>query len=162
LERRRAQSAQLDQTDGEKPVEPTHCWRCGHLALWRLYWFSHFSSPSRRQTRETPIGTGGLGVPRTPNTFVGIFSAGENIRDGYVSGQQDLKFCGTILTSHARRLIELVDRILLFASTRAGSKKYSITRVAVPEILTAVRNNMKDVIAEEGYTLEENIDSKLA
>jgi signal transduction histidine kinase len=94
---------------------------------------------------------------RTP--LSAIFSAGENIRDGYVDGRKDLKFYGTILTSQARRLIDLVDRILLFASTRAGTKKYFMARLAVREILAAVRKNMKEELAEEGYTLEEHIDS---
>jgi signal transduction histidine kinase len=96
---------------------------------------------------------------RTP--LSAIFSAGENIRDGYVEGHKDLKFYGTILTSQARRLIDLVDRILLFASTSAGTKRYSIARLAVPEILVAVRKNVKEGLAEEGYTLEEHIDSDL-
>jgi signal transduction histidine kinase len=96
---------------------------------------------------------------RTP--LSAIFSAGENIRDGYVEGQNDLKFYGTILTSQARRLIDLVDRILLFASARAGTKKYSIARLAVPKILAAVRKNIKEELAEEGYILEEHIDSDL-
>ena len=96
---------------------------------------------------------------RTP--LSGIFSAAENIRDGYVAGRKDLKFYGTILTNQSRRLIELVDRILLFASTHADTKKHSITRLTVPEILAAVRKNVKEEITEEGYTLEEKIDSNL-
>jgi signal transduction histidine kinase len=96
---------------------------------------------------------------RTP--LSAIFSAGENIRDGYVHGHKDLKFYGTILTSQARRLMDLLDRILLFASTRAGTKEYFIARLAVPDILAAVRKNIKEQLAEERYTLEEHIDSDL-
>lgn len=89
----------------------------------------------------------------------GILSAGENIRDGYVESPKDLKFYGSILTSQARRLTEFVDRILLFASTRAGTKKYSITPLSVADIVASVRKNLKEELAEEGYRLEVHIDS---
>jgi signal transduction histidine kinase len=96
---------------------------------------------------------------RTP--LSAIFSAGENIRDGYIEGQKDLKFYGGILTSQSRRLIDLVDRILLFASTSAGKKRYSIVRVSVSEILAALRRNIRDELADERCTFEERMDPSL-
>ena len=96
---------------------------------------------------------------RTPLST--IFAASENIRDGFVEGQKNLKFYGTILTSQARRLMDLVDRILLFASTRAGKKKYYVVPLRVSGILAAVRKNMAEEIAGGGCTFEEHIDPAL-
>jgi signal transduction histidine kinase len=96
---------------------------------------------------------------RTP--LSAIFSAGENIRDGYVEGQKDLKFYGSILTSQSRRLIDLVDRVLLLASNHSGEKKYSIARIPVPDVLAAVHRNIGDELADQGCTLEQDIDPSL-
>jgi signal transduction histidine kinase len=93
---------------------------------------------------------------RTP--LAAIFSASENVRDGYVEGQKNLQFYGSILTSQTRRLIDLVDRILLFASTRAGKTRYSVVPLTVSEILAAVRKNVAEEIEEEGCRLEEHIE----
>ena len=96
---------------------------------------------------------------RTP--LAAIFSASENIKDGYVEGRKNLKFYGSILTSQTRRLIDLVDRILLFASTRAGKTRYSVVPLTVSEILTATKKSVAEEIEEEGCTLEEHIEPGL-
>jgi two-component system sensor histidine kinase SenX3 len=96
---------------------------------------------------------------RTP--LAAIFSASENIKDGYVEGRKNLNFYGSILTSQTRRLIDLVDRILLFASTRTGKTRYSVVPLTVAEILAAIRKNVIEEIEEEGCTLEEQIEPGL-
>jgi len=96
---------------------------------------------------------------RTP--LAAIFSASENIKDGYVEGRKNLEFYGSILTSQTRRLIDLVDRILLFASTRAGKTRYSVVPLPLSEILAAIRKSVTEEIEEEGGTLEEHIEPGL-
>jgi len=96
---------------------------------------------------------------RTP--LAAIFSASENIKDGYVEGKKNLRFYGSILTSQTRRLIDLVDRILLFASTRTGKTRYSVVPLRVSEVLAAVMKNVIEEIKEEGFTLEEHIEPGL-
>jgi signal transduction histidine kinase len=96
---------------------------------------------------------------RTP--LAAIFSASENIKDGYVEGRKNLRFYGTILTSQARQLIDLVDRILLFASTRSGKTQYVLCPLTVSEILQAVRKNVTEPLEESGCTLEEHIEPDL-
>ena len=96
---------------------------------------------------------------RTP--IAAIFSASENIRDGYVEGRKNLKFYGSILTSQARQLIDLVDRILLFASTRSGKTQYVLCPLMVPEILRAVRKNVTELVEEAGCRIEERVDPDL-
>jgi two-component system sensor histidine kinase SenX3 len=92
---------------------------------------------------------------RTP--LAAIFSASENIKDGFVEGRKNLRFYGSILTSQARRLIDLVDRILMFASTRTGKTTYAVKPLAVSDIIANIRKNVSDEINEEGCTLEEQI-----
>jgi signal transduction histidine kinase len=96
---------------------------------------------------------------RTP--LAAIFSASENIKDGFVEGRKNLKYYGSILTSQARRLIDLVDRILLFASTRGGKTQYVLCPLTVSDILQAVRKNVAEVIEEAGCTLEVHIEPGL-
>jgi signal transduction histidine kinase len=96
---------------------------------------------------------------RTP--LAAIFSASENIKDGFVQEKKDLKFYGSILTSQARRLIDLVDRILLFASTRSQKMQYVLRPLNVSDILQAVRKNIAEGIQEAGCILEEHIEPGL-
>jgi signal transduction histidine kinase len=96
---------------------------------------------------------------RTP--LAAIFSAGENIKDGFVEGRENLKFYGFLITSQARQLIELVDRILLYASTRSGKTQYVLRPLMVSEILQAVRKNTAELLEAAGFTLEQHIEPGL-
>jgi signal transduction histidine kinase len=96
---------------------------------------------------------------RTPLTA--IFSAGENIKDGFVSGQSNLKHYGSIFTGQARQLMDLVDRILLFASIRSGKNQYKLRLLEVSEILLRVRKATAALIEEGGYTVEEQVEPDL-
>lgn len=95
---------------------------------------------------------------RTP--LAAIFSAGENIKDGFVK-TENLKFYGFLITSQARQLIELVDRILLFASTRSGKTQYVLRPLQVSEILQAVRRNTAELLDAAGFTLEQHAEPGL-
>ena len=66
---------------------------------------------------------------RTP--LAAIFSAGENLKDGFIPSQNSLAFYGSLITSKSRQLIQLVDRILLFASTLSGKTQYVVRPLAV-------------------------------
>jgi len=97
---------------------------------------------------------------RTPLTA--IFSAGENIKDGFVSGASNLKHYGSIVTSQTRQLRDLVDRILLFASIRSGKDRYNLHPIQVSEILERVRKSTAGLITgEEAYDLEEQVEPNL-
>jgi signal transduction histidine kinase len=96
---------------------------------------------------------------RTP--LAAIFSAGENIKDGFVEGRENLKFYGFLITSQTRQLIELVDRILLYASTHSGKIQYVLRPLMVSEILQAVRKNTAELLEAAGCTLEQHIEPGL-
>lgn len=97
---------------------------------------------------------------RTPLTA--IFSAGENIKDGVVSGTSSLVHYGSIVVSQARQLMDHVDRILLFASIRSGKDRYNLRPLPVAEILQRVRKNTAGLLSEPGgYTIEEQVEPGL-
>jgi signal transduction histidine kinase len=96
---------------------------------------------------------------RTP--LAAIFSASENIRDGFVEGRDSLKFYGSLLTSQTRQLTDLVDRIMLFASTRERKTQYTLRPLDVSEVLKAVRKNTVELVEGAGFRIEERIDRQL-
>jgi signal transduction histidine kinase len=96
---------------------------------------------------------------RTPLTA--IFSAGENMKDGFVDGESNMAHYGSIVTSQARQLVDLVDRILLFASIRSGKIHYELRPLQVSEILQRVRKTAAGLIEESAYTVEEHVEPGL-
>jgi signal transduction histidine kinase len=96
---------------------------------------------------------------RTPLTA--IFSAGENIKDGFVSGESNMAHYGSIVTSQARQLVDLVDRILLFAAIRSGKTHYTMRPLQVSEILQRVRKSTAALIEDSAHSLVENVEPDL-
>jgi signal transduction histidine kinase len=96
---------------------------------------------------------------RTP--LAAIFSAGENIKDGFVEGKPKLISYGSIITSQAHQLMDLVDHILLFASMRSGQRPFVLRALQVSEILQNVRRNTAGLIESSGFTIEQQVESGL-
>jgi signal transduction histidine kinase len=92
---------------------------------------------------------------RTP--LAAIHSASENIRDGFVHGKENLRFYGSLLTGQSKELADLVDRILLFASTQDGKSRFATKPLMISEILMAVKKNTAELVEGGGYRIEENI-----
>jgi signal transduction histidine kinase len=93
---------------------------------------------------------------RTP--LAAILSAGQNISDGYV---QSLPVYGSIITTQARQLIDLVDQILMFASMKSGNKAYSVRPLRVNELIDQVRRNSSVLFRNSGCTLDFQIQEGL-
>jgi signal transduction histidine kinase len=70
---------------------------------------------------------------RTPLTI--IASAADNITHGIVHEQQQLAQYGAVIGHQARRLSELVEHVLLFASTRELPRPYVLRPVDIPEVI---------------------------
>jgi signal transduction histidine kinase len=98
---------------------------------------------------------------RTP--LAAILSAGQNITDGFVG---DLPRYGSIITTQARQLIDLVDQILLFASLKSGRMSYHLESVPVKDVLEEVRRNILPLIEKSGFNIilsvEEGMPSVIA
>jgi signal transduction histidine kinase len=96
---------------------------------------------------------------RTPLSV--IRSAAENITDGVIEGTEQLTRYGGMIRSQTRQITELVNQILLFASTRDGRNRYVLRPVQVPQIIEIVLENTSELVQEEGIVLETRIDSGL-
>jgi len=96
---------------------------------------------------------------RTPLTV--MISAAENIADGTVEEQSEIKEHGSIITGQGRLLLDLVDRILLFAASAAGKNLQSLRPVQVSEILERVLQNLDDLLDSAGIRVEQDIQSDL-
>jgi len=89
-----------------------------------------------------------------------IFSTGQNIRDGLIEGKADLLVHGSIITAQARQLKDLVDQILLFASTES-QKRYILRPLQVSEILQCVSKNVAVLVDEGGFDFEQHVEADL-
>lgn len=96
---------------------------------------------------------------RTP--LAAIMSAGENLKDGFIPSQNSLAFYGSLITNKSRQLIQLVDRILLFASTLSGKTQYVVRPLAVADIFQAVRKETAALLEGLGYTVEQHVEPGL-
>ncbi|MDR3409479.1 MAG: HAMP domain-containing sensor histidine kinase [Formivibrio sp.] len=96
---------------------------------------------------------------RTP--LAAIFSAGENIHDGVVTGGLGLPNYGSLIMNQSRQLMKHVDRILLFASIRSGMSRYHASPIDVSEILKCVRDDTASLIHERHFSVHEEIESNL-
>ena len=96
---------------------------------------------------------------RTP--LAAIFSAGENLKDGFIPSQNSLAFYGSLITGKSRQLIQLVDRILLFASTLSGKTQYVVRPLAVADIFQTLRKDTAGLLEGLGYTIEQRIEPGL-
>jgi len=92
---------------------------------------------------------------RTPLTA--IFSAGENLADGIVEEKTQLRHYGSIITSQARQLINLVDQILTFSSTRSGEKHYDLRPLEIAQTINLALQNTNAIIQAGGFHVEVDI-----
>jgi signal transduction histidine kinase len=97
---------------------------------------------------------------RTPLTA--IFSAGENIRDGVVTGKSSLSHYGSLIISHARQLVKQVGRVILYASMRSGKYRYNVCPLDVSEILQCVRHDTSALVSEESFFVEEHVETSVS
>jgi signal transduction histidine kinase len=90
-----------------------------------------------------------------------IYCTGQNAMDGLVQAKADLIEHGSIITSQARQLIDLVKQILLFASAESGTNRYSLRPLEVSEILQCVRKNVAVLVGGAGFKVEEEVQAEL-
>lgn len=96
---------------------------------------------------------------RTPLTV--ISSAAENIAHGVVEGREQLEQYGTVIGGQARKLFEMVEQILLFASIREGHQQYSSRPLEVTDIVEAALSSTAGLIHAAGFRVDSNMDSNM-
>jgi signal transduction histidine kinase len=90
-----------------------------------------------------------------------IYCTGQNFTDGLVQTEADSIAHGSIITSQARQLTDLVKQILLFASTENGTNRYNLRPLQVLAILQTVRNNVAVLVEGTGFHVEQQVQAGL-
>ena len=96
---------------------------------------------------------------RTPLAV--ISASAQNIADGVVEEKDQLAKYGAVIRNHTRELTELVNQILLFASTREGRAHYVMRPMTVEELFESVLRNTREVVREAGYTVDVDAEPDL-
>jgi signal transduction histidine kinase len=86
-----------------------------------------------------------------------IYCTGQNAKDGLVETKTDSIAHGSIITSQARQLIDLVKEILLFASTENGTNRYTLRPLDVLGILQCVHKNVAVLVEGAGFNVEQQV-----
>jgi len=96
---------------------------------------------------------------RTPLAV--IRSAADNLADGIVQTGEALRRYGLVLRHQSRRMTELVDQILTFASTEDGVEPLPLQSIAIDQIVRAVLSHTESAERESGFRIEVRVDQGL-
>ena len=96
---------------------------------------------------------------RTPLAV--IRSAADNIADGLVKNMDALLRYGAILQHQSRSMGELVDQILLFASTEDRKKRVPLQPLPVEQIIETVLSDTEVLLRDSGFTLDIEVEPGL-
>ena len=92
---------------------------------------------------------------RTPVSV--ISSAAENLVDGVVQSNDQVKQYGTLIRNEAQRLAAMIGQVLLFAATRNDNVHYQPQPVPVGETIDAAVADLAHLTAANGFTVEKEI-----
>ena len=96
---------------------------------------------------------------RTPLTV--LSSAADNMADGLVEGEAEIKRYCTVIQNQSRQMVGLVDQILLFASTEDRKNRYAMESLHVSQIIEAVLASAKELVQEAGFEIETRVEADL-
>ncbi len=92
---------------------------------------------------------------RTPLAV--IRSAGENLADGVVANDAQLRRYGSLIRDEARRLSEMVDQILSFAGLTTWRRSYELQPVSVSDVVKRALEACQPELAASGCRVETEI-----
>ena len=96
---------------------------------------------------------------RTPLAV--IRSAGDNLAEGVVQAQPQVREYGKLIRDEGRRLTGMVEQTLQFASTQAGRQQYKLESLPAGEVLRRAIDELRPAVEEAGFTLEERLEPGL-
>jgi signal transduction histidine kinase len=96
---------------------------------------------------------------RTPLAV--IRSAGENLADGVVRDEQQVKKYGDLVRSEGRRLTEMVEQILEFAGIHSGQRGFVLRPVPVAPLVHDVVDSSRALVEAAGIAVEFSIPDQL-
>ena len=96
---------------------------------------------------------------RTPLAV--IRSAGENIADGVLTSDSKVRTYGELIRDQGRRLSDLVEQTLELAALDAGRRPLETGPLDVREVVADVLQRTQPIIAQSGFTVEQDSDDDL-
>lgn len=96
---------------------------------------------------------------RTPLAV--IRSAAENLADGVIKDDEQIRQYGDLVRNEGRRLTEMVEQILEFAGIDSGQRAFVLHPVALPPILHDIVQASRALIHGAGIEVEYEMDDDL-
>lgn len=96
---------------------------------------------------------------RTPLAV--IRSAGENLADGVVRSDEQIKKYGDLVRNEGRRLTEMVEQILELAGIQSGQRGFALRPVAIQPLLEDVVDASRTLLEDGGLTVEIDVPEAL-
>jgi signal transduction histidine kinase len=96
---------------------------------------------------------------RTPLAV--IRSAAENLADGVVHNDAQIRQYGELMRNEGRRLTDMVEQILEFAGIQSGQRGFALRPVAIEPLLRDIVSSSAALIDEAGLTVDFNVPSGL-
>ena len=86
-----------------------------------------------------------------------IRSAGQNLADGVVAENGQVRRYGSMIESEGRRLSEMVTRVLDFAGIQSGLRAYRMRPVSVARIVDSALKNCRLAAEQKGIRVERDV-----
>src|SRR4029079_16663527 len=96
---------------------------------------------------------------RTPLAV--IRSSGENLADGVVRDEEQIRKYGDLVRNEGRRLTEMVEQILEFAGIDSGQRGFALRPVAISPMLHEIVDSSKSLIDAAQIQVEYDIAERL-
>jgi signal transduction histidine kinase len=78
-----------------------------------------------------------------------------------VSGKEELQRYGSVIRNQSRQITELVDQILLFASTQDRRSRYVLRPLQISQVIDSVLDNTSELLQGAGFVVERQIEASL-
>jgi signal transduction histidine kinase len=96
---------------------------------------------------------------RTPLAV--IRSAGENLADGVVRDEEQIRKYGDLVRNEGRRLTEMVEQILEFAGIESGQRGFALRPVAISAMLHEIVDSSRSLIDPARIQVEYDVADRL-
>ncbi len=96
---------------------------------------------------------------RTPVAV--LSSAADNLADGLIEGKDALRNYGSLLQKQSRRMGELIDEILLFASTEDGKNRYILRPLRLEPIIDSIISSAEGLIEGADVIFDARVEAEV-
>ncbi len=96
---------------------------------------------------------------RTPLAV--ICSAGDNLADGVVSSSDQVPEYGRLIRDQGRRLAEMVEQTLRFATLQSGKSTFKLESVDVAQLIAETLDQAGPAIEQAGFELQQVVERDL-